>query len=148
MSVNNNRTVKMTPAQFARDECANMLTDGTCLGVTVGSLLDYGQPKTAAPRDSCRIVEDKRCDYFERVVLPLANHPSPTGDPGLQQKRAHARQEYLGRHSLARGGMRCCPDCGNPMPARHRYCESCAARHRREATRERVRQHRRMPVTV
>ena len=132
---NSNRIARMTPAQFARDECANMLPDGACLGVTVGSLLDCGQPKTCTPRDCCLVVEGRRCDYFERVVLPLADHPSPSGDPGLQQKRAYARQEYLGRHGLAHGGLRRCPDCGSPMPARHRYCESCSARHRRETYR-------------
>jgi len=135
MDVNyRSRGVRMTPGQFARDECANMMSGGGCLGVDSHSLLDNGQPKVCTPRARCLVAEDKRCDYFERVILPLADHPSPEGDPHLQQKRANAREDYRGQHGLAHNGGRC-PECGNPKPARHRYCESCSARHRRETYR-------------
>ena len=109
--------------------------DGSCLGVNVDSLIDNGQPKTCSPRNRCLVVQGKRCEYFERVILPLADKPSPAGDPHLQQKRAWARREYLAGNGLACGGGRRCPECGNPRPARHRFCETCASKHRRDTYR-------------
>ena len=136
MDVKNSRGPRMTPARFARDECANMLPDGACLGVSVDSLIDRGQGKTATPRDRCLVAEGKRCEYFERVILPLVDHPSPHGEPQLQAKRAWARREYLARHTLRRArDERRCPECGNPRPARHHFCETCASKHRRETYR-------------
>jgi ribosomal protein L32 len=146
MDVKSNRGARMTPAQFARDECANMLPDGACLGMKVESLLDSGQPKTCSSRNHCRVADGKRCDYFERVILPLANKPSPSGDPGLQAKCAAARGAYLGMNAMARStvkaNVRPCPTCGNPRLPRHRLCESCGATQRREKGRNRIRQHR------
>ncbi len=138
----------MSPAQFAKDDCANLLPSGACLGVSVDSLADIDQAKTCSPRDRCLVAEGKRCDYFERVILSLADRPSSASDPQLQVKRAAARQEYQSRHLLRGQGMKRCPDCGNPRPARHRYCEMCATRHRREATKRRVRKHRQPAVLL
>jgi len=142
------RLVTMSAAQFARDECSNMLPDGACLGVHADSLIDTGQQRRCTPQPRCLVRDDRRCRYFEKVILPLADQPSPHADPHLQQKRAWARQEYLGRHCLAGSQGRRCPECGNPMPARHRFCESCSTRHRRTATKERVRRHRQVAVPV
>jgi hypothetical protein len=139
---------RMSPAQFAKDECANALANGGCLGVSVDSLVDRGQVKTCTPRSRCRVAEGQRCEYFERAVLPLADKPSPASDRMLQQKRAWARQEYLGSHLLRdRAGGRC-PECGNPKPRRHRFCETCSGRRRREAGRRRVQRHRQTLVSV
>uniref|UniRef100_A0A6H1ZGV9 Uncharacterized protein n=1 Tax=viral metagenome TaxID=1070528 RepID=A0A6H1ZGV9_9ZZZZ len=131
----------MTPAKFARDECANLIAPRECLGVSVDSLLDHGQPKTATPRDVCLIFLGKRCTYFERVILPLADDPSPKDDPGLQARRAYARSEYLGLHARAktrthpRTPPRSCADCGTPIPPRFRLCHACRAKHQRLAYR-------------
>jgi len=132
---NKSRNVRMSPAQFARDECANLLPGGACLGVRIDSLIDNGQPKTCSPRDRCLVAEGKRCDYFERAILPLADKPSPVDDPNLQAKRAAARQEYQSRHLLRDRNQKRCRDCGNPRPHRRRYCDLCAARRRRETYR-------------
>ena len=151
MITNVNRSVpmaRMSPARFAHDECANHQPDGECLGVGVDSLVDRGQAKTCTPRARCRVAEGKRCEYFERLVLPLADKPSPADDRLLQQRRASAREEYLGRHIIRGHDGGRCPECGNPRPRRHRFCETCSARSRREATRRRVQQHRQSPVSV
>ena len=142
MDVKNNRGVRMTPTQFVRAECANMLPDGACLGVSPDSLIDSGQPKTCTPRDRCRVAESKRCEYFEKVILPLAAHPSPHGDPQLQAKRASARDAYLGKHAMAVTSAKPCPLCGGPKPPRYQFCESCGAARRREMGRQRIRRHR------
>ena len=143
MDVNNrNRGARMTPAQFARDECSNMLPEGACLGVSANSLIDNSQPKTCTPRDRCLVTDGKRCDHFEHVILPLADKPSPSGDPGLQAKRASARNAYLGMNAMAKSGVKPCPTCGGPKPPGYQFCESCGAARRREKGRQRVRQHR------
>ena len=139
---------RMSPARFAQDECANRQPDGGCLGVGVDSLVDRGQVKTCTPRARCLVAEGKRCDYFERVVLPLADKPSPADDRCLQQRRASAREEYLGRHIIRGHDGGRCPECGGPRPKRHRFCETCSARRCREATRRRVQRHRRELVSV
>lgn len=131
MNVDSNRGRTMTPAQFAKEECANLLPEGACLGVSTDSLIDNGQPKTCTPRNRCLVAEGRRCSYFEKVILPLANYPSPHGDPGLQAKRAWARQQYLASNGMARRGGKPCPMCGEAKPAGHRYCESCATKRRR-----------------
>ncbi len=128
----------MTPAQFAKQECANLLPEGDCLAATPESLLDTGQPKTATPRNHCLVAQGKPCDYFERLILPLADEPSPHDDPTLQARRASARQTYLGAHARAASKnhpQRRCPECGRPRPARHRFCDSCNREHRRKAYR-------------
>jgi len=138
------RGVRMSPAQFAHGECANLQPDGACLGVGVDSLIDTGQPKTCTHRDRCAVASGKRCGYFERVILPLADLPSPRGDAQRQARRASARQTYLGRHVLAGSLERQCPECGGSRLRRHRFCEVCATKHRREGARERVRQYRQL----
>jgi hypothetical protein len=130
---------KMSPGQFARNECANMLHDGVCLGVHVDSLVDHGQPKTCTPKNRCRVAEGKRCEYFERVILPLADQPSPHGDPHLQQKRAAARSDYLAMHAMARSGAKPCPLCVGAKPPKYQFCESCGTLRRREMSRNRMR---------
>lgn len=130
---------KMSPMQLARDECGNMLPDGECLGVSVNSLIDNGQAKTCTPRKRCLVAESKRCNYFEKVVIPLADYPSPHDDPGLQARRASARDSYLGMHAMARSGAKSCPTCGGPKPPRYQFCESCGAVRRREMARNRMR---------
>jgi hypothetical protein len=142
----------MTPLTLARAECANMRHSGKCMGISVESLIDDGKPPVATPRDICLLAQRKRCDYFERCILPLADHPSPDDNPKLQAGRADAREIYLGQHVICTGGIKGrCPDCGGPRPRRHRYCESCSTKHRREAGKRRIRDLRQKngePVTL
>lgn len=144
----------LTPPGFARDECANMLPDGACLGISADSLVDHGQEKTCDYKNSCLVAKRKRCPYFERVILPLADQPGPQNDPGLQARRAEARDEYWGWHARAinpakRKKPTLCGACGKPKPPRHRFCSTCASKRRRESARTRVNRHRsKEPVTL
>jgi len=54
-----------------------MLPDGGCLGVSIDSLIDNGQPKSCTPRDHCLLADGSRCEYFEKVILPLADDHHP-----------------------------------------------------------------------
>jgi hypothetical protein len=151
MNTNVSRSVpvaRMSPTQFAQDECANRLADGGCLGVGVDSLVDRGQVKTCTPRARCRVAEGRRCDYFERVVLPLADRPSPNNDPAAQARRLSAKASYQGFHGIGGDESGTCSDCGGPRPKGHRFCESCGGRRRRAATRRRVQRYREMAVSV
>ncbi|HUT58587.1 MAG TPA: hypothetical protein VNA25_12145, partial [Phycisphaerae bacterium] len=65
----------MKPYQFALQECANLF-DGCCC---------------MRGERMCLIKEDKRCRYFEKCILPLADQLGPKDDLGLQGRREDAR---------------------------------------------------------
>ena len=117
----------MTPAQFAKAECANPWPDGSC-------------PFKAAPR--CLLVDGKRCSCFEEAVLPFAGMVS---EPARSKAYLEAAAEYRFRHHLG-GIARRCPDCGGPLPARRRFCADCTAKHRRGSYREYKSRIRGLPV--
>ncbi len=177
----------MTPYHFARAECANMLPDGSCLGIRVEDLFDWGQEKFARPKPKCllslppgtSIVREpqslrswadldklirragkktaytfprRRCRYFARCVLPIADKASPKDEPRLQARRLKAREAYFRQFPEARKAFdsqssevepkrpprrdrpaksRACPDCGVLLARRQRYCASCAGKHRK-----------------
>jgi len=119
----------MGPMAMAKEQCANMRPNGGCLGVPVKCLVS-DCPPMAAPLSRCKLAEKgKRCEYFERVVVPLANS-SP-------EKYAEAVEIYsAGRanNALAVKDVRLC-ECGAPLAKRKRLCPACARRKRREAAR-------------
>ena len=95
----------MSPAVLARAECANLLTNGSCMGVHWDCLFDDGQRKLASPQPSCLVAAGKRCEYFERVILPLADQPSPSDDPGLQAARECGLPLGRGRPRVVRRAL-------------------------------------------
>lgn len=130
-----------TPLQFAKDECANYNdSNGSCLGVTADSLLPKPNRKPrACPLPRCVLVDGERCDYFERIVLPLAERGIP--------RFLEARNAYYAKAIRAAGmrpnaeitlpqpkKLRQC-ECGNPLAAGHRFCEKCKIAKRRETYR-------------
>ena len=80
----------------------------------------------------CLISRGKRCGYFERVILPLADQPPPPDDVKLQARQVRARRSYLRLHNLAGADEpgRQCPDCGGALPKSRHYCEACRRRRR------------------
>ena len=121
----------MQPASFARAECANHVHDGSCLGILVGSLSDDNGQHYAHPMDTCLLSQKppRPCPYFEAVGLPIADHPSPTGDPHRQENYLDAKLRYLAwrkKDGEVTVSARACPDCGQPVAKRKRYCERCA----------------------
>jgi len=98
------------------NECANWIS-ASCLTTT-----DH----------SCCALAGERCAYFERAVAPLAiEHPKEFGPAVREYNRA------LKAGGVKLGAVRHC-DCGEPLPPRKRYCETCAAKRRREQTRRAV----------
>ncbi len=90
----------------------------------------------------CAVLDlHRRCGYFERAVLPTS------ADIG---QRDHIYRLYeqtvgavidttKGRHKT--GDVRPCPDCGTALRPRQRYCDNCAKKRRRAASRQRQRRH-------
>jgi len=124
----------MSPYGFARAECANMRPVGICLWTEKPCLLKQG----------------KRCSYFERCILPLADDSSPHAQPDLQSKRLAARETYLGQHALVAGkdesNNRTCPECGSILGKYQRLCDKCRVKRRREADRRKKQRKRGEPV--
>jgi len=107
----------VTPAQMARAECAEW-TAGGCRSTT-----------------PCKLRVGRRCQYFEDFVLPMAVY---TTDPDKSKAYLDAVADYKSQHNIA-GAQRRCPECGEPLPARRRFCADCTSKHRRKSTRDAVR---------
>ena len=118
----------MTPTQLAQAECANY-DRGQCLGVLADSL-GTGHLVLAKERGACS-VEQKRCDYFEKCVLPMADSEHPDS-PDYKTARA----AYRAKHGmkLVPEDIRLC-QCGEVLGKRQRVCPRCAVLRRRESYR-------------
>jgi len=80
----------------------------------------------------CILRSSKRCDYFERCVLPLAEKELPR-----QKEYARARDRYRRVHKISfDADERRCPDCGTILPRRKRYCLKCAKKRRTDSVRQ------------
>ena len=162
----------MTPAQMARTECCSHGSGGMCQGAIFGfepfqddenedemqkvlhqerrfesvakttrisplvhyATLDEGKP--------CAIADGRRCEFFERCILPLADQEPPPDDLRLQRQRQDARTAYRREHNLltAKGTVgRVCPDCGKERAKSKQRCPECAKDRRREMERKRLR---------
>lgn len=116
---------------------------------------DLDEFLAAAGRKVAHRYPHRRCRYFERAVLPLADQDPPPYDLGLQKDRRAARAKYRqmcpkpapkdGAKPPKRPRMadrprdaRRCPDCGTPLAKRKKVCPACR-RKRREASYRRAR---------
>ena len=82
--------------------------------------------------DKCKVIEGKRCKYFEKNVLPT------TEDIGLKQCVYSQYAKHVGLEKelvIANVNIRECPDCGAELRSRRRYCDVCSNRRRRESYR-------------
>ena len=86
----------------------------------------------------CLVMNGETCRYFERAVLPTAR------EIGLADCIYGQYEQKVGlkRHSLPRGEVRGCPDCGESLGFRQKYCRKCAGRRRRETNRKNQRKFR------
>jgi len=134
---------EMNPHTFAQRDCANYQTkDGSCLGILVECLQQQEESTQAKPLDWCLLAGKilRPCWYFEKVVLTLADQPSPKEEPDLQRQRLEARQKYLAARKMEMPetvSLRTCPECGGPLAKRWRYCERCTQKRRLATYRQR-----------
>lgn len=144
----------MTPLKFARDECANYNKDGSCLGVRLEDLIsplepwDPGHPKRFLNSNNKCLLnpayhKNKRCRYFEKMVLPIADWPSPVDEPNLQLKRQEARNKYYAKRGIEmkKTKQRLCA-CGATLEKRKRMCPRCRAEKARESKRRWIKEKR------
>jgi hypothetical protein len=132
----------MNPHTFAMRDCANYITkNGSCLGISIECLQNPEEPARVTPLERCLMAGKtlRPCRYFEKVVLPLADQPSPKQEPDLQRQRLEARQKYLAARKMEvpEAENRLCPDCGGPLAKRRRYCQKCTQKRRLAAYRQR-----------
>lgn len=122
----------MKPMSFVREECANHLPDGQCLGANFGPNL---QPMPNTPRPRCLVAGRKRCAYFETCLAPMAQIAT---DPRRAKDLQEAAAEYLQITNQKAEGGRECPDCGCLLQPRKRLCPSCAKKRKKLANRQRA----------
>ncbi len=111
---------KLYPARWlASSACASYMRGGACVHFDA----------------ECLVSRDKRCKYFERIVLPLADSESD-----LQAKRLAARKVYRTVFELpdAQAG-RSCGDCGSDIGKGRRFCSDCARVRKRASNRRSAR---------
>ena len=120
-----------SPLQMAKAECAN-LVGGTCLGIP-WQCLDGSRPMVGQEPDGCKLSDPKaRCEYFERVIAPLAEY---WPDKYASAVKAYRRRIPKGQDPpLALVNTWTC-DCGKPMPKGRRMCDSCTRKNRLAAKR-------------
>lgn len=129
-----------SPLTMAKDECANFNdSNSSCLGVTADSLRQEPKNVRAHPRSRCLLADGGRCDYFERIVLPLAErgvtHFLDARDAYFAKAIRAAGMRPNAELTLAQPKtIRQC-QCGNPLAAGHRFCEKCKTAKRRETYR-------------
>lgn len=121
----------MKAIQLARDHCANMNQDGSCLGAVIDDDL---QIKACRPKPECvLVVPGVRCEYFEQCVIPM----NSSDWAGLQTPQQHiefgkAVDEYRRAANVPSLKKRLC-ECGTELEPRKRYCYKCAKKHRRKS---------------
>ena len=82
--------------------------------------------------DTCKVQDGQRCGYFERAVLPTAES---IGLKDVVYSAYEAQVGIAGNGLLKRGQIRLCPDCGDEVGPRQRYCSNCSKRRRRQSYR-------------
>ncbi len=117
---------------FITAECANHLPDGSCIGAKFDDTLRH---RGFTPRSKCLVVADKRCQYFEDCVMPLADIAE---DPQHATDWRSAVAEYRRKHNLGIDEGRVCPDCGEKLTARKTICPICLTARRKAKKRARM----------
>ena len=117
---------------LAKGQCCNW-TNSTCIGAGF-NLLPSGelhhfmmaQDGEELEGQPCQVGQGKRCDFFERHVLPVAESPG-----GIAARKAYVSKFPVDRFA---GKERHC-QCGEPIGKGRRMCGGCRAKRRRETYR-------------
>ena len=79
--------------------------------------------------DTCAVEDGRRCRRFEKAVLPTA------ADIGMFEDMQAKYAKQVGLEFVDNTKIRRCPDCGDELPPRKRYCSNCVRRRRLKAYR-------------
>lgn len=81
--------------------------------------------------NGCKVTRGRRCEYFERAVLPVAKmNPK---DFSAAARSYAAQTQAMGFRGKTKG--RRCKQCKARIPPRKQYCSECAMRRKRESNR-------------
>jgi len=130
-------------AGIAKQHCANFGSEGICGGVK--PCTDGSQVRFLPEGARCLLLEGKGCGYFESNVMPMALESWEWKNPSEGKRFREAVDHYRRVHGeikgLARRARRC-PDCGEPIGPRKRYCQKCAADRQKASVRKTMRKSR------
>lgn len=118
----------MNPKRLAQLTCANWKSDGICAGVQIRKDLSLFADPELNGKICC--VNEKRCSYFERFIIPeVTNLMDERGWPQLQQmKKAVAKYQFQVMN-LSKD-LRRCKRCKRPTPGmkpNEKFCQTCKA---------------------
>lgn len=82
----------------------------------------------------CLIQQEKSCEYFESILLPIAQQQ------GIYKKIV--RQYKKISDSFETDDIRRCPDCGAELQYRKKLCKNCRKKRRQKTKRENQRKYR------
>lgn len=114
--------------------------DKTLIGFLKDNCCNYDRHyQSCLFADSCRVLDGKRCGYFEKAVLGPTDYKYKI--PGYDYAKLFAQYAEQTGAQKQRVEVRRC-ECGEPLLRRQRYCPRCSKIKARKANRERVRKHR------
>jgi hypothetical protein len=110
-------------SNYARQHCANWLNENA--GCYLHEKISY-EPIAKATAGECVLADGNTCDYFRACVLPIAPPP--------------VQSDYMKIDTTIRlakkAKKRPCPDCGESMKPRQRFCEKCTQKRRQKTYRQ------------
>lgn len=104
----------MTPLQFAKEQCSNFQSNGSCLGM---GIRDDGSSYSFGNKSQCVLSEKKTCKFFEDCVLPMGIDPVNAKNEARLQEKNEAIRLYASQNEktlsrmLVKGTGRLCPRC-------------------------------------
>lgn len=125
----------MTPLQFAKAQCCNYESDGTCTGVGIDG---QGKPKRFSNgKTKCVLgTPGVRCLFFEECVAPMGFE-----DPRQREERNDAIRLYRLNSNAPKFEHqtgRVCPQCKKrELEPRKRFCYVCSRERKLRANRNR-----------
>ncbi|MBL7086487.1 MAG: hypothetical protein ISS28_05250 [Candidatus Cloacimonetes bacterium] len=112
----------MNPKQLAKQVCANY-SNGICIGVQIEKDLSQYIDLELYNKPCC--VNEKRCSYFERIILPLVEMSKE--HPNLYAMKKAVTKYETKVIGLSKS-LRRCKECKRPSPelkANEMFCVKC-----------------------
>lgn len=137
---------EVTPLQFAKEQCSNYQSDGSCLGM---GIRDDGSPYCFGRKQKCVLVDKERCKFFEECVLPMGIDPVNARNEQRLREKDEAIRLYASDHEkslgkvLSKGTGRLCPHCRKrELEPSKQLCYVCREQREKDGARDRQRKRR------
>jgi len=124
----------MKPYRMVQLECCNR-HGNKCIGVDSRCFPTH-KITPQKPHEICLIKQKKRCSFFEKIILPLADKKNKNKDE--YQK---AKEIYINKFNIPNINnnyqSRKCPDCLGLLSKYQRFCDRCRKKRRRDSYKKR-----------